>query len=261
MLRQFSKMGYTVAGFGRRKDKISELKKELNVTDDLLLTPLDITDYDAVSKWCKAIQDKYGAPYILINNVGSTVGCAKDTWLLDMAELQKSLNIHICGTVNMIKAFVPKMIESNSGMILNMSSWAGQTGYSTGTPYCASKFAIEGITQCLAKELEDAKELGDNQVLACCISPGFVNTDMLKGSYDEQIAKQKGVGNGDNWAQQTCEWILSLNTVKDDNGKNVYHGKSIGPPIEKTSIKKWVEAYSMFMKMEYNDYVHEPNKE
>eukprot|EP01083_Nonionella_stella_P277567 943578_1 len=250
MLRKFSKMGCIVAGFGRRKENILALRKELKIDDELLITDLDICREEDVTAWSKLIMEKYGIPYAIINNAGSVVGCNKDTWELDLKDLMTSLSIHIVGSVLMVKLFVPKMREKNIGMVINISSWAGQNGYASGTPYCASKFGIEALNQCLAKELFDINP--NNQILVCCVSPGFVNTSMLKGSFAETAAKQKNVENGDEWAEKSCEWILKLNEKKDDKGKLLYHGKSVGPPVEKESMKKYCDFFKVYgVEMEY----------
>lgn len=252
-------MGHIVAGFGRRKENVSALRKELNITDELLVTSLDITDTESIESWGKSLIQKYGSPFMVIHNAGSVIGCNKDTWELDMADAMKSYQIHVGGAMVLCKVFIPVMREQNKGMMINISSWAGQNGYATGTPYCCSKFAIEGLTQCLAKELDDANM--NNAVLACCVSPGFVNTSMLKGSFAEQAAKTKNVEDGDQWAEKTCEWMMSLHSIKDENGKMLYHGKSIGCPLEKESMKKYVEFFKVYgVEMEYEKYIHEPNK-
>ena len=252
-------MGYIVAGFGRRKENIQKLREELSIKDELLVASIDITVEKDVTEWCGKIIGKYGTPYIVIHNAGSVIGCNKDSWELDIKDLMTSYQIHIAGAVLLIKSLIPKMREANYGMFINISSWAGRNGYAGGAPYCSSKHAIEGLTQCLAKELVDLNP--DNQILACCLSPGFVNTAMLKGSFAETCAKQQNVENGDEWAEKTCQWILDLNGKKDDNGKPLYHGKSIGPPIEKDSMKKYCEFFKVYgVEMDYNEYIHEPKE-
>ena len=189
MLRKFTSMGYIVAGFGRRTENILKLREELSITDELLVASIDITVEKDVTEWCGKIIDKYGTPYMVIHNAGSVIGCNKDTWELDMKDLMTSYQTHIGGSVLLIKCLIPKMREANCGMFINISSWAGQNGYAGGTPYCASKHAIEGLTNCLAKELVDLNP--DNQVLACCVSPGFVNTAMLAGSFANNVLNEK----------------------------------------------------------------------
>jgi len=259
MLRQFTNMGHIVAGFGRRSENVLALRKELQITDELLLFALDITKTEEVESWGKTLIQKYGAPSVVIHNAGSVIGCNKDTWELSMVDAMKSYQIHVGGAMVLCKTFIPSMREKNKGMMINISSWAGQNGYAGGTPYCSSKFAVEGLTQCLAKELDDSNL--ENAVFTCCVSPGFVNTSMLKGSFAEQAAKDKKVEDGDEWAQKTCDWMLTLDSVKDDQGKMVYHGKSIGCPLEKESMKKYVDFFKVYgVEMEYEQYIHEPNK-
>ena len=262
MLRVFTKMGHTVAGFGRRKENISALKQELNIEQDSsLLTSLDITKHEEVLQWSASIIKEYGVPSMLIHNVGARQE-EQDTWDMNIDELLTSYNVHVVGSVILCKAFVPKMKELNRGTIINISSWAGQQGYAGGAAYVSSKHAIEGLTKCLAKELDEAN-YGCNNILACCVSPGFVNTDFFKDdSFEKTIAEQKNVATGDEWAKEVCPWLLSLDTMKDKNGKLLYHGKSIGPPIEKVDMKKYCDYLkdNFGMDMEYEKMIHEPNE-
>lgn len=239
MLRKFMKMGYIVAGFGRRKENILKLRKELSIKDELLISCIDITIEKDVKEWNDKIINKYGTPYIIIHNAGSVIGCNKDSWELDINDVMTSYKIMVIGSILLIKSFIPLMREKNEGMFINISSWAGENGYAGGSPYCSSKHGIEGLTKCLAKELIDLNP--ENKILTCCLSPGFVNTEMLKGSFAETCAKQQNIENGDEWAEKTCQWILDLNNKKD-----LYHGKSIGPPLEKQSMKKYCDFFKVY---------------
>lgn len=246
MLREFTSMGYTVAGFGRRKELIDALVKELNIDNsNELLVNLDICDFELLSKWSEKIISNYGAPKFLIHNAGSLIGCNKCVWEIDTKLLLQSWLIHVNGSVNLIKSFVPSMRSKNEGIIINITSWAGKVGYAEGSPYVQSKFALEGLTQCLAKELADYNP----NMAAICVSPGFVNTDMLKGSFSETAAKQQNVENGDEWAKKCCKWLLSLNSTQN--------GKSLGPPLEKESMKKYCDFFKIYgVEMDYKQFIH-----
>jgi len=148
----------------------------------------------------------------------------------------------------MCKTFIPSMIEKNDdGIIINISSWQGKNGIAELSPYCINKFAIEGLTQCLAKEFS---EMFIN-LAAVSVSPGWVDTGMTHGSYELKYCADNGihVENGKEWASKSIDWLLSLN-VK-------HNGKSLGPPIEKESMKK----YCSFLEANgvphnYEDYIH-----
>eukprot|EP01084_Bolivina_argentea_P220956 374358_1 len=71
MFKKFTKMGHTVAGFGRRKENLEALRKDTNINDELLIAELDITKQDDVLKCASTIIEKYGAPQLLIHNAGS----------------------------------------------------------------------------------------------------------------------------------------------------------------------------------------------
>ena len=253
------KRGHKVAGFGRNNDKITELRKKYNLNtterDELLLTRLDILDEAKVNEWCSNIIKTHGVPDLLLNNAGSTVGGSVPVWELEISKVKESFNVHLIGSILLIKAFVPKMRDRNSGIIINIASWASKNGVAELSPYVMSKYAVEGLTSSLAKELIELNPT----MAAISVSPGWVNTGMLKGSYEAVYGKEIGLENGNEWAEKCCDWLLKLN--------HKHNGMSLGPPLEKESMKKYCDFVNMCgIDAKYENYIHptgfenEPNE-
>jgi len=91
------------------------------------------------------------------------------------------VDTNIKGTANVLRHFVPLMIEKRHGIIINLSSGWGRSAAAEVAPYCASKWAIEGLTRSLAKELPPG-------LAAIALSPGVVNTDMLTSCFGSSAA-------------------------------------------------------------------------
>lgn len=122
----------------------------------------------AASQW---IEQEWGATDILVNNAGILrMGTLAE---LSPKDWTDTFAVNVNGVFNCIKAFMPKMMERRSGAIVNIASWFGKIGKPGFAAYCASKFAVVGLTQCAAMEAALAKV----RVNAVC--PGtIVNTEM-----------------------------------------------------------------------------------
>ena len=93
-------------------------------------------------------------------------------------EFDRLIAVNICGVTNVIRHFVPAMVERKSGVIVNFSSgWGAECRREVG-PDCVSKFAIEGLTKVLAEELPEG-------MAAVPLNPGIINTDMLRQAWDD----------------------------------------------------------------------------
>jgi NAD(P)-dependent dehydrogenase (short-subunit alcohol dehydrogenase family) len=109
----------------------------------------DVSKADSVAALAKAVADELGAVDILVNNAG--VGPVP-TPVQDMSEEEwdRVMDINARGVFLCCRAFVPSVIESDHGRIINVSSIVGQTGFALVIQYVASKFAVTGMTQSLA---------------------------------------------------------------------------------------------------------------
>ncbi|KAL5661147.1 hypothetical protein ACJX0J_028272, partial [Zea mays] len=123
--------------------------------------------------------------------------------------LRDMVDTNIKGTANVLRHFVPLMIEKRHGIIINLSSGWGRSAAAEVAPYCASKWAIEGLTRSLAKELPPG-------LAAIALSPGVVNTDMLNSCFGSSAALYQTT---ETWAPKAATMILSLSL--DNNGASL----------------------------------------
>lgn len=201
----FVNLGWHVAGCGLSVDLANDLQAAFG--PEHIFASIDITDHAAVEQWANKVITQLGSPDLLINNAGVI---NKLTPLCDIshAEFTKVITTNVIGTFNVIKAFVPEMIKAKKGTIINISSDGGRKGEELFGPYCASKFAIEGLTQSLAQELPAG-------LITVTLDPGSgINTNMLQACYPD-IAHQ--YPSPSQWAKKAISFILTIK--ESDNGK------------------------------------------
>ncbi|EAO53562.1 Short chain dehydrogenase [Bacillus thuringiensis serovar israelensis ATCC 35646] len=167
MVDRFHELGWNIYGCGRSKDKIEELKKQYSKIHDFQV--IDISDSQQVNNWANYILNRHKAPNLIINNA-SIVNQNAQLWKITAQEFENVMNVNVNGVVNVIRAFVPAMVVRKEGIIINMSSSWGREGEAELAPYCASKFAIEGITKSMALELPYGMAVVAFSILAGSIS-------------------------------------------------------------------------------------------
>ena len=115
--------------------------------------------------------------------------------------------MNLRGVANVIRHFVPAMVARKKGVIVNLSSGWGRSTAPEVAPYCASKFAIEGLTQALAQELPAG-------MAAVALNPGVIDTDMLRSCWADGAASYP---KAEAWAKTAAPFILQLGPK--DNGR------------------------------------------
>jgi NAD(P)-dependent dehydrogenase (short-subunit alcohol dehydrogenase family) len=130
---------------------------------------LDVTDDTSVKNAIDHILSEASRIDILVNNAGyGLVGALED---LSMEEIKSQYETNLFGLIRVIQAVLPTMRKQRSGRIINMSSGAGIFGYPGGSAYISTKFAVEGLSESIAYELEP---FGIKVIL---IEPGFIRTN------------------------------------------------------------------------------------
>lgn len=130
---------------------------------------LDVRHFDAVVPAVREVEQAWGPVDVLINNAGYAHEGVLEESPLD--ELIHQFEVNVFGAVAMIKAVLPGMREQRSGHIINITSMVGHAGMAGISYYCGSKFALEGISDSLAKEVKD---LG---IRVTAVAPGSFRTD------------------------------------------------------------------------------------
>lgn len=204
MLDEFAARGHTVAGCGRSESVIEKLR--LKFATPHRFATVDVADDMQVGQWARHVLTTMGPPDILINNAALT-NTPAPLWEVPAAELAALIDVNIKGTANMVRHFVPAMIGHGSGVIINFSSGWGRVSASNVAPYCASKWAIEGLTRALAQELPKG-------MAAIPLNPGIINTDMLRKSFGEKAGEYESASA---WAERAVPFLLKLGPKQ--NGK------------------------------------------
>lgn len=158
---------------------VEEIKKDLNVTEDSLLpVGLNIRNKNDIKRVVEEVIAKWGRIDVLINNAGITSNVS----LLDSTdeEFQEMFDVNFFGVVSLTREVV-KYMKNTGGSIINTSSMVGTYGGRNQSAYASSKFAINGLTKSLAKEL------GMYNIRVNAVSPGVVGTDMVRENVTEEM--------------------------------------------------------------------------
>ena len=197
--------GHTVLGCGRSAE-ILNLRFTYSAPHDF--TALDVTEENRVALWSEKILAVHGAPDLLINNA-ALMNQPAALWKIPASEFNKLVDVNIKGVANVLRHFVPAMVAAKKGVIVNFSSGWGRSTSAEVAPYCATKFAIEGLTKALAQELPKG-------MAAIPLNPGVIDTDMLRQAWSDGAARYP---KATEWAKTAAPFILKLG-VKD-NGNSV----------------------------------------
>ena len=150
---------------------VSKMKEELNLTDDNIMgIGLNMKDNNSMKSSVDEVINKWGRIDVLVNNAGITSNVS----LLDSTDEQfmEMFQINFFGVVSLTREVVKHMKETG-GSIINTSSMVGNYGARNQAAYASSKFAINGLTKSLAKEL------GMYNIRVNAVAPGVVATDMM----------------------------------------------------------------------------------
>ncbi|MDD2763949.1 MAG: SDR family NAD(P)-dependent oxidoreductase [Opitutaceae bacterium] len=198
--------GQTVSGCGRSGMEIFELRSQYPEPNSF--DALDVTEVVKVEMWAERIIGAQGAPDFLINNA-ALMNHPAPLWKVPAAEFSKLIDVNIKGVANVLRAFLPTMVGAGRGVIVNLSSGWGRSTSPEVAPYCASKYAIEGLTKALAQELPKG-------MAAVPLNPGIINTAMLQLCFGGNAA---GHPSAEAWARRAAPFILQLGPK--DNGQSV----------------------------------------
>lgn len=205
MTRFFASLGHTVHGCGRDAEAVERLRRECPPPHSF--HSLDVSLDSSVERWADSVLD-LGAPDLLINNA-ALIAPNSPLWKLSAPEVDPVIDANIKGTIHSIRHFLPAMIEKGSGVVVNFSSGWGRSTSPEVATYCATKFAIEGLTAALAQELPRG-------LAAVALNPGIIHTDMLAACFGSSAAEYP---NPDAWVRSAGPFLLSLSSR--DNGRQL----------------------------------------
>ncbi len=175
---RYAREGASLVLSARRKDeleRVAGLCRDAGLpADQVLVLPLDVTDWESLPAAVQAVLDTFGAIDLLVNNAGvSQRSLCKDT---DMAVYQKLMDVDVMGQIALTKAVLPHMLERGSGHLAVTASVAGKVGVPQRTGYCAAKHAVMGFFDALRAEVEG------QGIKVSTIVPGFIRTDISRNA-------------------------------------------------------------------------------
>jgi len=159
--------GHTVIGTVRNED--NRVAFESTMLGRAHAVVLDVTDFDAIRKSIPQLLATHGHIDVLVNNAGyGHEGTLEES---SLAEMQRQFDVNVFGAVAMIKAVLPSMRTHRSGHIINITSMGGFITMPGIAYYCGSKFALEGISEVLGKEVSGFG------IKVTAVAPGSFRTD------------------------------------------------------------------------------------
>jgi len=162
--------GYITYATMRSLEKDTSIKTAVQKESlPIRVVQLDVTDDNSVKNAVDHIISEAGRIDVLVNNAGYSLGGALED--LSMEEIKSQYETNLFGLIRVIQAVLPTMRKQRSGRILNISSGTGIFGFPGISAYVSTKFAVEGLSESIAYELEP---FGIKVIL---IEPGFVKTN------------------------------------------------------------------------------------
>jgi NADP-dependent 3-hydroxy acid dehydrogenase YdfG len=188
---KFADQGYDVIVTGRRKEKLESLKKRIKEKNgrNVFVLPVDARDKTAVFQGVNDLPAEWKKIDILVNNAGLALG--RDNF--DDASLDDwdtMIDTNVKGLLYMSKAVLPLMISRRQGHIINIGSTAGKQVYQKGNVYCATKHAVDAISQAMRIDLLPHK------IKVTVIHPGAAETEFSDVRLKQDKAEAKKVYEG-----------------------------------------------------------------
>lgn len=180
----FLENGAKVAVLGSRAETVDKAVASLSEkfgAENIAGYYPDLTEYNAVEEMVKAVKEKFGRIDILVNNAG--ISAREPIEAYEPDAFKNIMDLNVTAVFNGCKAVVPFMKENGGGCIINTSSMVAKEGQVSGVGYPASKFAVNGLTISLSREL------GKYNIRVNAVAPGVTRTDMVAALPEEMVAR------------------------------------------------------------------------
>ncbi len=188
----FAKKGCNLILIARRKERIIIIAKELEKKYDIKTKAilLDVRNYQNVKKAFNSLPEEWKQINSLINNAGLARGFSK-VYEGEISHWEEMIDTNIKGLLYVTREILPLMISNGNGHIINIGSTAGHEVYPSGNVYCATKFAVNALTQSIRIDVLD------KNIKVSTVDPGMVETEfsLVRFSGDNEKAKNvyKGI--------------------------------------------------------------------
>ncbi len=184
-----AKTNYRLILCGRRKERLEELVKHLSDFTNVCSLNFDIREKDQVIQAISGLKKEWHTIDVLINNAGNAHGLSS----VDKGDLEDwdaMMDINVKGLLYVSRAILPGMVARKNGHIINIGSIAGKEVYPKGNVYCASKYAVDAITQGMRIDLNKYN------IKVSAIHPGLVETEFSIVRFKGDEIKAKNVYSG-----------------------------------------------------------------
>ncbi len=216
---ELAKYGFKVYGAARRVDRMEHLK-----ADGITPVSLDLTKDESIQSCVDEVIGKEGRIDVLVNNAGyGSYGAIED---VPMEEARRQFDVNLFGMARLIQCVTPFMRKNHYGKIVNISSMGGKIWTKFGGWYHATKFAVEGFSDCLRMEL---KPFGIDVIV---VEPGGIKTDWGIIAA-ENLKKTSANGAYKEAAEKAADGM-----IKNYSGKMLSSPDVIGKIVRKAVMKK-----------------------
>lgn len=205
LVPEFDSAGHRLVGCGRNSEALAELS---NAYPNHHFAQVDIADESSVQAFTNAAIAQVGPPDLLINNAG-VINQPANLWEIESVEFDHVIDVNVKGIANVIRHVVPAMVDRGTGVIANLSSGWGRSTSPGMAPYCASKWAVEGLSSALAQDLPSG-------MAAVSVNPGVIATDMLRKCWPDTA---DGFPSPESWASTAAPFFLDIDA--SENGRQL----------------------------------------
>jgi len=204
MVPEFIQRGWTLAGCARDAAMIAGLSGEFPAPHHF--TACDVAEDAQVATFCQSVLRACGTPDLVLNNA-AIVNASAPLWEVGAEEFGRVVDINIKGTANVMRHLLPAMLKRGGGVMVNFSSGWGRCTAPEVAPYCATKYAIEGLSQAVAQET-------GGKVAVIPLNPGIIDTRMLRSCFGDAAGDYPGP---EEWARSAVPFLIRLGPK--DNGR------------------------------------------
>lgn len=204
LVRVLARDGSIVVGCARSAEAVAKRNDEFGSPHEFVA--LDVTDDAAVSRWAESLAARDSIPDLLINNAAINLRSAP-LWKIPAEDFRRIFDVNVLGTATILRHFIPKMLLRRTGVIVNVSSGWGRDAAPYVSAYCGTKWAIEGLTKSLARELPPT-------MAAVSLHPGIIRTEMLRTTFGKQA---ENYPTPEEWAEVAAPFLLGI--APKDNGE------------------------------------------
>ena len=232
-----------------KAEKIQEIAKKENL--NLEVIELDVDKEESIKSAVKKIQEQKGRIDVLVNNAGyGLFGCLED---VSINELKAQFETNFFGVVRLIQEIAPSMRKQGSGIIVNVSSVAGRIGF-PGTPaYISSKFALEGLSECMRYELSP---FGIKTII---IEPGVIKTNFFSSMKVTKAKQDSPYKEITEKVMNAVKMMSEMGTPPDEVAKTIVNAIKTEDPLPRyivgSDASMFLEAKKMKTDIEFENYL------